>query len=131
MSSKIDLTKVFVSVSFALALLLIAARGAQADSLVSWDFSGLDYTAFADNTPVPNPILTPAEANPSAGLSVSDLTSVGLTTSTGNLIAGEGNFTVNNKRATNRSLEAGDVIRVEGVTMVFDEGDDSRSSTAE
>ncbi len=92
MSKKIDLSKVCASVPFALAMFFIIVQGAQADTLVSWDFSSLDYTAFADNTPVPNPILTPAEANPSAGLSVSDLTSVGLTTSVGNLIAGEGNF---------------------------------------
>jgi hypothetical protein len=75
-----------------LVLVLAAIEGAQADAVVSWDFSGLDYTAFADNSAVPNPVLTPADANAMPGLTVSDLTSSGLLTSVGNLIAGEGNF---------------------------------------
>jgi len=81
-----------LSLLLALVVVLATTEHARADALVSWDFSGLDYTAFADNSPVPNPVLMPAAANAAAGLTVSDLTSTGLLTSVGNLIAGEGNF---------------------------------------
>ncbi|MCA9151209.1 MAG: PEP-CTERM sorting domain-containing protein [Planctomycetales bacterium] len=63
-----------------------------ADTLVAWDFSSLDYTALADNSPLSNPILSPSAATTSPGVTVSDLTSQGLLSSVGNLIAGEGNF---------------------------------------
>ena len=92
MSRKILFTKSILSCLLALVLGLTSFERSRADALVSWDFSGLDYTGFADNSPVPNPVLTPADANAVAGLTVSDLTSSGLLTSVGNLIAGEGNF---------------------------------------
>ncbi len=92
MSRKISVSKNCWFCLLTLVLLLTTFERSQADALVSWDFSGLDYTGFADNSPVPNPVLTPAAAGAVAGVTVSDLTASGLTTSTGNLIAGEGNF---------------------------------------
>ena len=92
MVPKMFVTKRRLYFLLTLVLVLTTCGRSRADALISWDFSGLDYTAFADNSPVPNPVLTPAEANAADGLTVSDLVSSGLLTSVGNLIAGEGNF---------------------------------------
>ena len=90
MSRKSFATKRLLFCLLSLVLVFATVGRSRAETLVSWDFSGLDYTGFADNTPVPNPVLTPAEAN--AVSTISDLRSSGLLTSVGNVIAGEGNF---------------------------------------
>ena len=62
-----------------MASALLGASSAQSSVLVNWDFSGLDWrsgqgSGLTLNGPAPNPILTVANANAAAGLTVSDLT---------------------------------------------------------
>ncbi|MCA9263907.1 MAG: hypothetical protein KDA60_08645 [Planctomycetales bacterium] len=62
---------------------VLAALPALADPLVVWSFTGLPaQPATSENTPPSNPILPAAEANPSTGLTTTDLTHVGLVYST-------------------------------------------------